>query len=155
MSASKVEKQAVQLFPCRYEVLHFDKGTTHMDGETALKYVRSRHSLQDGNDFGRSTRQRNLITAVKNRVLSLDFFPKIIPFISYLTYDLQTDLALDDMRIFLTFKDELAGYKVTNLALTTQNIFIETHSADHQAVLMPKDGQDNCESVHQWLQQSL
>src|SRR5258708_38682320 len=155
MSASEVEKQAVKLFPCRYEVLHFDKGTTHMDGETALKYVRSRHSLQDGNDFGRATRQRNLLIAVKNRVLSLDFFPKIIPFVSSLTYDLQTDLSFDDMQTFLRFKNELSEYRITNLALTTQNILVETRSADHQDVLMPKGGQDNWDGIHQWLQQSL
>src|SRR5690606_22235607 len=33
-----------QSFPCRYEHLHFDAGVTPMDGETALKFVRSRHS---------------------------------------------------------------------------------------------------------------
>lgn len=155
MSAVEIEKQAVQLFPCRYEHLHFDRGLTHMDGETALKYVRSRHSLQDGSDFGRATRQRNLMVAVKNKVLSLNFFPKIIPFISSLSYDLQTDLSLSDMEKFLQFKDELSSYRIANLALTTQNVLIETRSADRQDVLMPKAGQDNWQSVQDWIQQSL
>jgi len=155
MSANQVEQHASELFPCRYEVLHFDKGTTHMDGETALKFVRSRHSLQDGTDFGRSTRQRNLLLAVKSKVLSVNFFPKIIPFVSSLTYDLQTDLSLEDMQTFLQYKNELLGYRITNLALTTDNVLIETRSADHQDVLMPKAGQDNWDGIHQWLQQSL
>jgi LCP family protein required for cell wall assembly len=30
-----------QQYTCRYEQLHFEKGVTHMDGETALKFVRS------------------------------------------------------------------------------------------------------------------
>ncbi len=155
MSAGQIDKFANQIFPCRYELLHFDKGVSHMDGETALKYVRSRHSLQDGNDFGRAARQRNLLIAVKSRVLSLNFFPKIIPFISSLSYDLQTDLSLKDMETFLQFKDELASYKITNIALTTQNILIETRSSDRQDVLMPKGGQDNWESVHQWIQENI
>jgi polyisoprenyl-teichoic acid--peptidoglycan teichoic acid transferase len=155
MSAGQVEKNAVQIFPCRYEQLHFDKGITHMNGETALKYVRSRHSLQDGNDFGRAARQRNLLIAVKNRVLSLDFFPKIIPFISSLSYNLQTDLTLEDLQTFLRFKDELSGYKITNLALTTQNILLETRSADRQDVLMPRGGQEDWQSIHTWIQENI
>jgi len=48
-SGFKLEQQ----FTCRYEHLHFDKGITHMDGATALKFVRSRHSETDGTDFAR------------------------------------------------------------------------------------------------------
>jgi len=151
LSAAQKEQQAPQLFPCRYEVLHFDRGLAHMDGETALKYVRSRHSLQDGSDFGRAARQRNLLVAVKNRVLTLNFVPKIIPFISSLSYDLQTDLTLSDMSNFLQFTSELSKYRVTNLALTTGNVLVETRSPDRQDILLPKDGQN----IPQWIQDNL
>ena len=66
-------------FPCRYEHLHFDQGTTHMNGETALKYVRSRHSLQDGSDFGRAARQQRFLEAVKDKIISPGFITKIVP----------------------------------------------------------------------------
>lgn len=60
-------------FPCRYEHLHFDQGVTQMDGETALKYVRSRHALgPEGSDFARSKRQERVISAVKDKVFSLN-----------------------------------------------------------------------------------
>jgi len=49
-SGFNLEKQ----FTCRYETIYFDTGRSEIDGETALKYVRSRHG--DG-DFGRSERQ--------------------------------------------------------------------------------------------------
>src|SRR5579884_3030834 len=46
-------------FSCRFEHIHFDKGMTHMDGTTALKFVRSRHALGiEGSDFARSRRQQ-------------------------------------------------------------------------------------------------
>ncbi len=62
-----------EIFPCRYEHIHFDKGPQEMDGATALKYVRSRHGTnQEGTDFARSARQQKIIMAIKNKVLSLD-----------------------------------------------------------------------------------
>lgn len=60
-------------FKCRFEHIHFDAGTVHMDGTTALKFVRSRHAEGDeGTDFARSARQRQVIKAVRNKLLSLD-----------------------------------------------------------------------------------
>ncbi len=55
----------------RYEHLHFDAGLQHMDGATALKFARSRHSVGDeGTDFARSKRQQKVIVAFKNKLLS-------------------------------------------------------------------------------------
>ena len=57
----------------RYQSLHFEKGLTHMDGETALKFVRSRHgNNNEGTDFARSKRQQKLLLAVKDKALSLE-----------------------------------------------------------------------------------
>ncbi len=56
----------------RYEHLHIDKGLQHLDGELALKYVRSRHAIGiEGSDFARSKRQQKLLMAVKNKALSM------------------------------------------------------------------------------------
>lgn len=59
-------------FSCRYEHIHFDKGNSHMDGTMALKYVRSRHALgPEGSDFARSKRQQLVLSAFREKVLSL------------------------------------------------------------------------------------
>lgn len=150
MSATILEKA----YTCRYELLHFDAGKQHMDGETALKFVRSRHSKQDGSDFGRSTRQRNVLVAIKERVLSLNFFPKIIPFVTSLSYDLQTDLTLSDMETFLRFKDDLSGYKIYNIAISDKNVLLETRQ-NKQDVLIPKAGVDNWQSIQDWLKDQI
>lgn len=58
-------------YQCRYETLKFEKGIVHMDGETALKFVRSRNAEgEEGTDFARSARQQRVILAFKNRLLS-------------------------------------------------------------------------------------
>lgn len=57
---------------CRFETLNFEKGLQHMDGTTALKFSRSRHSndLEEGTDFARAVRQQKVIAAIKAKALS-------------------------------------------------------------------------------------
>lgn len=56
----------------RYEHIHFDGGSTHMDGSTALKFARSRHAQGDeGTDFARAARQEKIIIAFRNKIFSL------------------------------------------------------------------------------------
>jgi polyisoprenyl-teichoic acid--peptidoglycan teichoic acid transferase len=68
-------KETAQPEESRYEHLRFESGLQHMDGERALKYVRSRNAIGDeGTDFARSARQQKVIQAVKAKVLT----PEII-----------------------------------------------------------------------------
>lgn len=58
-------------FKCRYEHLHFDAGKQVMDGERALKFVRSRNAQGDeGTDFARSKRQQKVILSVAKKLFS-------------------------------------------------------------------------------------
>jgi polyisoprenyl-teichoic acid--peptidoglycan teichoic acid transferase len=55
---------------CRYETLTFNSGTQLMNGETALKFVRSRHALGiEGADVAREARQGKVIDALKSKLL--------------------------------------------------------------------------------------
>jgi len=62
-------------YACRYETIRFEKGLTTMDGGTALKYVRSRHSedLEEGTDFARTRRAQLVMVAIKDKLVSRDF----------------------------------------------------------------------------------
>lgn len=54
-----------------YQTIQFAAGKQHMDGETALKYVRSRHGNNgEGSDFARATRQQKVLLAVKEKLFS-------------------------------------------------------------------------------------
>lgn len=55
-----------------YQTVSFVAGPQTMDGDTALKYARSRHSMHngEGSDFARARRQQNVISAVVNKVMS-------------------------------------------------------------------------------------
>ena len=57
---------------CRYETVEFREGLQRMDGETALKFARSRNAEGDeGTDFARAARQQKVIEALKDRILFL------------------------------------------------------------------------------------
>ncbi len=139
-------------FPCRFEQLHFDQGITHMDGLTALKYVRSRHGDRDGGDFGRAARQRNLILAVKKRVLDIGFISKIIPFISTISSHLKTDVSIKQIDQMLGQVDELKNYSIISISLTDKNVLTFSTSADRQSILIPRTGQDNWNEIHQYIE---
>lgn len=55
-----------------YEEISFAEGQQHMDGLTALKYMRSRHSGDDqGTDDARAERQQLVIQALFNKLLTI------------------------------------------------------------------------------------
>ncbi len=57
----------------RNEIVSFEQGWQHMDGETALKYARSRHALgPEGSDFARAKRQQKVVMALKDKLVSND-----------------------------------------------------------------------------------
>lgn len=59
-------------YMCRYETIQFLQGVQHMDGKTALKYVRSRHAEgNEGTDFARGRRQQDVISALKQKIMTL------------------------------------------------------------------------------------
>lgn len=53
----------------KYTTFKIDAGPQHLDGETALKYARSRHTTSD---FDRARRQQLLLAAIKEKAFSLE-----------------------------------------------------------------------------------
>lgn len=147
MSGDKLE----QSFTCRYEALHFNAGLQNMDGITALKFVRSRHSAQDGNDFNRAARQRLVIESIKDKIISINFIPKIISFVNTITNNMKTDIDLSKMQEFIGKAPELSQYKIDSIALTDQNVLKLSTSLDRQSILIPAEGQDQWNNIYEFI----
>lgn len=63
------------LYKCRYETIAFSAGLQKMDGNTALKFIRSRHAEgMEGTDIAREARQQKVISAIKNKILTPQVF---------------------------------------------------------------------------------
>lgn len=148
-------EEPVLAFPCRYEHLHFDAGLTHMDGSTALKYVRSRHSEQDGGDFGRAARQQRFLEAVKQKVLSVGFIPKILPLMDELDENMRTDIPLEVLQKLLKEASRGDEYKIDSMVLSDKKYIMESFSSDRQYILISTGGIDRWENVHKWVQTTL
>lgn len=133
----------VLAFPCRYENLKFEAGPTHMDGQTALKYARSRHSLEDGGDFNRAARQQKVLQAVKEKILSFGVVTKIFPLMDELDNYVETDMPASDIQKFLPQLPQLGEYKTESLVLSEDNYLESSFEGGGQYVLVPSEGKDN------------
>jgi LCP family protein required for cell wall assembly len=69
-------------------------GINHMNGETALWYVRARYT---SSDFDRTRRQQEVMLAVIDRMISLEMIPKIPDLYNEYKNTVSTDLALEDI----------------------------------------------------------
>ena len=142
MSGFQLEKQ----FSCRYEHLHFSKGKTEMDGETALKFVRSRHSDQHGGDFARSQRQQAVILGIAQKLFSLRVIDKVDDFFRQLSSLVKSDLDLEAVKALADLAGNPDEYRVVNLVLSDENVFDASRNKSGQFVLIPKAG------LNQWTQ---
>jgi polyisoprenyl-teichoic acid--peptidoglycan teichoic acid transferase len=74
--------------------ISFPAGVQHMDGETALRYVRTRHA---DSDFGRGRRQILFLMAMRDQALKLNILPKLPTLISQMRDSVKTDLSANDI----------------------------------------------------------
>ena len=128
-------------FECRYEHIHFDKGRTFMDGETVLKFVRSRASSQHGGDFARSVRQQAVILAMKEKFLSLSAAKNLDDIYYEFTNMIKTDMDFDTAKDLYAIVGNPSEYKISFLGLSSENVLIETKSLNGQFILIPKEGE--------------
>jgi LCP family protein required for cell wall assembly len=155
----------LEAFPCRYEHLHFEKGYQHMDGETALKYVRSRHAQgPEGTDFARSKRQEKVINAFKEKVFSAETFLNPIKLVSL--YDIfkdsiDTDIKQEEYADFVKLAEKMKDAKIESFVLDVGDdaqgrlglLMNPTPSEEYkfQWVIVPRAGNGNYREIQEYV----
>lgn len=155
----------LEAFPCRYEHLHFNKGITHMDGSTALKYVRSRHALgAEGSDFARSKRQEKVILAFKEKILSLNTLLNPVKLVSL--YDIfkdsiDTDIKQDEYDDFIKLAQKMKKAKTQTVVLdygdaqeVRKGLLINPPLSDDykgQWVIIPRNGASDYAEIQNYV----
>jgi LCP family protein required for cell wall assembly len=71
-----------------YQTVDIPAGRQHMDGDTALKYARTRH--QDS-DFARTARQQQVVAAVRNAMLNPLNWPRLPVVLGAISQSIKTD----------------------------------------------------------------
>ncbi len=77
-----------------YMTIYIPAGVQQMDGETALRYARTRHN---GSDFVRLRRQQKVLFAIREKGLSLDLIPRLPELFSTMGYTVDTDMGPEEV----------------------------------------------------------
>lgn len=104
-----------------FEPFIISQGMQHLDGETALKYARSRHTTSD---FDRSARQQQLLRALaaKAKAEGLHKNPnKVIEFLKIFRENVQTTLSLREIVGLADLAQKMDTDRVITMQLNDRN----------------------------------
>ena len=126
--------------------LNVQTGNQHFDGLKALAYSRCRH-CDNKNDFGRSERQREVIIALKNKVVSLGTFSnpvKMSQLIDSFGSRISTNLSIPDEALKLyALGQEINESNIKSVSLVDEpNVLIGSGSSSLGlgSIQVPKEG---------------
>lgn len=151
LSGFELEKQ----FPCRFEHLHFDKGLVHVDGQTALKFARSRHSAQDGTDFARGARQQVILIGIKDKLLSLEALKSVDKWFGKFIKLLKTDLDLETTKAVAALIIDPNEYQISEVIPSKENVLKESKGTKGQFILIPKASENDWSKFQEFINKEL
>ena len=121
-----------------YDPLYIPAGRQHFNGDMALKYARTRHSI--GGDFDRAERQQQVLMAVFEQVTRLDLLPQLAPRAPELWQTLQgavaTDLTMDQVIALAQLASEVAPENIRYVVID-ENYTQFWSTPEEQQVLIP------------------
>lgn len=125
----------------RYQTVDIKAGQQHMNGETALKYARSRETTSD---FDRSARQQLVATAFKAKVMSsgvLSNPSKVVSLMNAITSNVRTDLTINEIQQLAKIAKDIDSSKVVSDVLDdSANGPFYSDSSSGTYYLRPKNG---------------
>ena len=104
-----------------YETFQIAKGVQHLDGATALKYARSRHSTSD---FSRSFRQQQIITAAAKKVKEgglIKNASKLTELLSIISKNVESTLSTRELLGLADMGKAIDTHKIVSTQLNDQN----------------------------------
>ena len=154
----------LEAFPCRYEHISFKKGTEHMDGVIALKFVRSRHATgTEGSDFARGKRQELVIRAFKNKLFSLNTLlnpGKLLSLYDVFQDSIHANIQQDEYDDFIKLALKMKETEINSVIFSYSNYFSEKQEIfinpltsqiyDNQWVLIPRVGNGDFSEVQKY-----
>jgi polyisoprenyl-teichoic acid--peptidoglycan teichoic acid transferase len=123
------------------ELFTLNKGVQQLDGATALKFARTRHSLANG-DFDRARNQQLVIMAVKEKLgdpqVLLSLVGSAPEIVKQLSGSVKTDLTLDQVQQLATLVQKVDRSKIQSAVLDQEYTeFATTLTNPPQQVQVP------------------
>ncbi len=136
-----------------------DKGVQDFNGTRALMYARSRYGSARG-DFDRSERQKQVIFALQQKVLTLGTFSnpfKIIELLNTLGDNVRTDLdGKSTVKRLYDIGQQITGDKFISVSLADPaNLLVTTGFMDGQSIVMPVAGLNQYDDIQSYVRNTL
>lgn len=131
-------------------------GSQIFNGKKALIYVRSRET---SSDFARGERQRLVITALKNRVVTAGTLSnplKISQLTSAFGNNVRTDLSVSDTMRLMDLLKSIVDSKVKSIGLSDDaTSYVTTGNIGGQSVVLPKAGLFDYSAIQKFVRSQL
>ena len=132
------------------------EGLQHFDGFTALQYSQSR---QTSSDFARGERQREVIIALKEKILAAGTFsnPKAISsLIDALGDNVEINASLGELVRMYEITKDIPSSAIANVGLTDEpNDLIMTDNVNDQSIVRPVAGLNDYSEVQSFVRNTL
>lgn len=121
-----------------YDPFYIEEGWQHLDGTTALKYARSRHT---SDDIDRGRRQQQILLAVRDKVLSVDMVDDLIlnalPIWNDIGEGVLTGLSLDQLIQLALFAADVPEENINNAVVDWECCLMSYTTPSGASVLIP------------------
>lgn len=109
------------------ETFHIEAGPQHLDGETALKYVRTRHA---DDDFQRSKRQQQVLLAVKDKLIENKLLTpvRLLELMRVVSNSVQHDIPATQLPSLLALASRVQLDQIEQLVIDTRYAKIDASS---------------------------
>jgi len=134
-----------------YEIFSLKKGHHLLNGETVLKYLRSRH--QTTGDFARIKRQQQIINVLKNKIFSLNpifNLPTLLSIWKTINHHTKTNIGLSDIKYVYNLTKKNDFDKVKFITISNENLLI-SDKINTAYILKPKQGINKYEEIKKYI----
>jgi polyisoprenyl-teichoic acid--peptidoglycan teichoic acid transferase len=139
-------------------LLDVKPGQQHMDGFKALAYSRSRHTSARG-DFDRAERQRAVIIALKQKLLTTGTVSnpsKIAKLLDTMGSHVTSNFSIEDLTRLYQLGKEIDQSKIRSVGLSDPpNNYVTTGMVGNQSVVYPTAGVDDYSKIKTYLRSIL
>ncbi|HCX27863.1 MAG TPA: hypothetical protein DHI91_01855 [Candidatus Portnoybacteria bacterium] len=141
-----------------FQTFELKAGWRYLDGETALKYIRSRHVA--GGDFDRIGRQQEILQALKQKVLSLHFWDinTFVEIYQTLAAQIKSDLGLWEIKNLWQEVKDIPGDSIAKNDLTGNNLFGGGQmvlGGETASIVKPQAGVENYEEIKKFISEQI
>lgn len=137
-----------------YQTFEIKAGWRYLDGETALKYARTRH--EGAGDFDRIERQQEILQAIKQKILGLRFwnFSAYWQLYNDFSKNIKTDLGLWQLKNYYESTKSIPGENLIKSDLESSGLFTTGSmnlGGETASIVKPVAGVGNYDEIRKFI----